>query len=408
MNSEVCSGDLSGKKIILGITGSIAAYKAAYLASALVKRGADITVVMTEHATKLIGEATFWSITRNPVITDMFKSPESKEILHVSLPQSADLLLIAPATANIIAKLANGIADDMLSTMALAATCPMMIAPAMNIHMYRNPVTVANIEKLRGYGYTFVEPESGWLACGDEGVGRLAEPEEIVKAVENVLLGRPGDYRGVKVMVTAGPTQEPIDPVRFISNRSSGKMGYAIAEQAVKRGASVILVTGPTELAPPAGVEVVQVTTVKEMREVVQSRIEDMNVFIAAAAPADFTPSKVWEQKIKKTEHLTLELKKTTDILAEVGKNKGNKVHVGFAAETEKLEEYAEAKLKNKNLDVIVANDVSSGEVFGSDSNQVTLISRMGDKVKWPRMSKREVANGILDYIKKNFLEESF
>ncbi|MCL5105653.1 MAG: bifunctional phosphopantothenoylcysteine decarboxylase/phosphopantothenate--cysteine ligase CoaBC [Armatimonadetes bacterium] len=400
-------GILAGKQVILGVTGGIAAYKSAYLASALVQRGADVHVVMTEHATQLIGPATFWSLTGNPVITGLFDPPVKPEITHVSLPESADLFLVAPATANFIGKLANGLADDMLSTMALVVRCPVILAPAMNVNMYTNPAVVANMDRLRQRDTIIIQPESGRLACGDEGVGRLADPDVILRAAEEALIGGPRDLVGVKFLVTAGPTREPIDPVRFISNRSSGKMGYAIAEMAAKRGADVTLVSGPTDLEPPAGVSVVDVTTVQEMFDAVTSLAEGSRVFISAAAPADFTPAHIQDQKIKKSAHLILELDKARDILAEVGRKKGKTVLVGFAAETENLEEYAEGKLVKKNLDLIVANDVSCGsDVIGSDSNQVTLISRTGDKVCWPRMSKREVARVILDYVKNHFLEE--
>lgn len=402
-----CKGYLSGKKIILGVTGSIAAYKSAYLASALTQRGADVHVVMTKHAAELVGPSTFWSLTKNPVSLGLFEPPTRPEITHVSLPESADLFIIAPATANIIGKIANGIADDMLSTMAMVVRCPVIIVPAMNVNMFTNPVVVANMDRLRQYDYRFVEPETGMLACGEEGVGRLADPEKILKVVEETLMGGPLDFMGVKMLVTAGPTQEPIDPVRFISNRSSGKMGYAIAERAAQRGAEVILISGPTEQEPPACAEVIRVKTVYEMYESVMDNLSGTKVFISAAAPADFIPSRVQSQKIKKTDHLTLNLDKSKDILAEVGKKKSDTILVGFAAETQNLEEFAEVKLKKKNLDLILANDVSLGsDVFGSDTNQVTLISRTGDKICWPRMSKREVANSILDYVKKNFLEE--
>lgn len=389
------------------MTGGIAAYKAAYLASALTQRGAAVHVVMTEHATKLVGPATFWSLTGQPVLTGMFEPPTKPEITHVSLPESADLLLIAPATANIIGKLANGIADDMLSTMALVAKCPFVICPAMNANMYTNALVVANLERLRQHGYTIVEPDEGRLACGSEGVGRLAEPEKILRAVEEALLGTRRDYVGLNVIVTAGPTREAIDPVRFITNRSSGRMGYAIAEAAAQRGANVTLVSGPTALKPPAGVEAIAVDTVKEMYEAVDARYAEADLLVSAAAPADFIPSKISDQKIKKTEKLTLEFAKATDILGEIGRRKGKTVLVGFAAETTDLEKHAEEKLKSKNLDVIVANDVSAGSnTFGSDTNEVTIISRNGDRLHWPRMSKHEVANEILDYVKNNFLEE--
>ncbi|MEN6357911.1 MAG: bifunctional phosphopantothenoylcysteine decarboxylase/phosphopantothenate--cysteine ligase CoaBC [Armatimonadota bacterium] len=406
-NNNGHKAPLAGKKIILGVTGGIAAYKSAYLASALVQCGADVHVVMTEHAKNLIGAPTFWSLTKNPVLCGLFDEPDKPEIKHVSLTVGADLLLIAPATANIIGKMANGIADDMLSTMALAVRCPVIIAPAMNVNMYTNPIVVANIDRLRQYEYIVMEPEEGMLACGDEGIGRLVDPDKIVRRVEEVLTGGRRDYSMVNLMVTAGPTQEPIDPVRFITNRSSGKMGYAIAEMAAKRGANVTLVSGPTDLLVPDGVEMVSVTTVHEMHDAVVTRLQEINVMVSAAAPADFTPAQVHEQKVKKSAKWTLELDKADDILEEVGHKKGRMILVGFAAETENIEEHARGKLERKNLDLIVANDVSPGsDVFGSDTNQVTLYSRTGDKVSWPRMSKREVANAILDYVKNHFLEE--
>lgn len=398
---------LNGKKILLGVTGSIAAYKAAYIVSALVKRGADVHVVMTAHAKELVGPATFWSITSNPVIEDLFEKPAAYEITHVSLPETSDVFLIAPATANIIGKLANGIADDMLSTMALSATCPMVIAPAMNCNMYLNPVVVYNVEKLRQLGRIIVEPDSGRLACGDTGIGRLAEPDGIIAVLEDVLAEKRLDYSGIKILVSAGPTQEAIDPVRYISNRSSGKMGYALAAVAAKRGAQVTLISGPSELTAPIGVELVDVITCDEMFQAVTSRAVEADVFISAAAPADFAPVEILQQKIKKTQRLTLELEKTRDILAAVGQNKGRTILVGFAAETQNLIDNAQSKLTAKNLDVIVGNDVSEGsDVFGSDSNQVVLVSRDGETIHLPRMSKIEVADTILDYVKQHFMEE--
>ncbi len=398
---------MSGKKIILGVTGSIAAYKAAYIASGLVQRGADVHVVLTEHAARLVGAPTFWSLTKNPVITEMFEPPARPEIAHVSLPESADLFLVAPATANIVGKLANGIADDMLSTMALTARCPKLVAPAMNDKMYTNPVVASNVKRLQDLGWIVIEPGCGRLACGDKGVGRLAEPDEIIARVEDILGVRPRDLAGIKVLVTAGPTREAIDPVRFISNRSSGKMGYAIAEAAAARGGCVTLVSGPTDLPDPAGVTVVRVTSVGEMYDAVMSRIEGTRLLIAAAAPADFVPRKPSAQKIKKQSGITIEFDKAVDILEEVGKKKDGCVLVGFAAETEDLEANARTKLAAKNLDLIVANDVSAPDsAFGADTNEVTLISRTGDAVRWPRMPKRRVADSILDYIVNNLLEE--
>ncbi len=398
--------NLSGKRIILGISGGIAAYKAAYIASALTQRGADVHVVLTQHGLMFVGPATFWGITRNPVITGLFDQSADAEIKHVSLSESADLLLIAPATANIIGKLANGIADDMLTTMALVVRCPIVIAPAMNANMYSNPIVVTNIERLRQRGCVIIDPEEGHLACGSEGRGRLADPDKIVRVVEEILLGVTRDYAGLTVVVTAGPTQEPIDPVRFISNRSSGKMGYAIAECAARRGARVILVSGPTDLEVPNGVEIVKVRTAREMFEAVDKVANSADVLICAAAPADFVPAEASSEKIKKGSRLTLELDQAVDILGEVGKRKGRTILVGFAAETSDLERNAEEKLVAKNLDLIVANDVSQGnDVFGSDTNEVTLISRTGDLIRWPRMSKREVAEGILNYVRDHFLE---
>lgn len=394
------------KKIVLGVSGGIAAYKAAYLASSLVKRGVDVHVVMTASALKLVAPATFWGITSNNVITDLFEPPRQREIVHISLVEDSDLMLIAPATANIIGKLANGIADDMLTTMALVAR-KIVICPAMNVHMYQNPVVAENIEKLRSRGYIIVEPESGRLACGDEGVGRLADPDKIVEVVDRLLAGAAQDFAGRKVLVTAGPTREPIDPVRYITNYSSGKMGYAIAVEAADRGADVTLISGPTQLNAPTGIEIINVTTVHEMYNEVICRAAESDVFISAAAPSDFRPKQIHSGKIKKSERYTLELNQTEDILAAVGASKGKTVVVGFAAETENLERNAVEKLKRKNADLFVGNYVGAGSgVFGGEDNEVTLLSRGGESVSLPKMSKRKVAKAILDYIFSNFLEE--
>ena len=394
------------KKIVLGVSGGIAAYKAAYLASSLVKRGVDVHVVMTASALKLVAPATFWGITSNNVITDLFEPPRQREIVHISLVEDSDLMLIAPATANIIGKLANGIADDMLTTMALVAR-KIVICPAMNVHMYQNPVVTENIEKLRSRGYIIVEPESGRLACGDEGVGRLADPDKIVEVVDRLIAGAAQDFAGRKVLVTAGPTREPIDPVRYITNYSSGKMGYAIAVEAADRGADVTLISGPTQLNAPTGIEIINVTTVHEMYNEVICRAAESDVFISAAAPSDFRPKQIHSGKIKKSERYTLELNQTEDILAAVGASKGKTVVVGFAAETENLERNAVEKLKRKNADLFVGNYVGAGSgVFGGDDNEVILFSRDGESVSLPKMSKRKVAKAILDYIFSNFLEE--
>lgn len=407
MQNTVKSCELTGKTIILGVTGSIAAYKAAEVASALVQLGADVHVVMTDSAEHLVGPATFRAITQNPVLTSLWDTPKCSEVTHVALPERADLMLIAPATANIIGKLANGIADDMLTTMALVVRCPILIAPAMNPRMYTNPVVISNMYRLKNLGWTFIDSEHGRVACGDEGVGRLAGPATIVSTVITALKGGKKDLAGINLLVTAGPTREPVDPVRFVSNYSSGKMGYAIAEAAAERGGSVTMVSGPTELPPPPGVNVIDVQTAQEMLDVTMERLPAAGIIIAAAAVADYRPAKIAGQKLKKEDAwLQLELEKTEDILKRIGDMKGKKMLVGFAAETENLEKNARKKLKAKNLDLIIANDVSDpGGVFGSDTNVVTLISRAGEAVSWPRMSKREIAHAILDYLMSNLWE---
>jgi len=392
---------------MLGVAGSIAAYKAAEVASTLVRMGADVHVIMTEAACQLIGPATFRALTRNPVLTSVFDEPKFGEIVHVALPERADLMLIAPATANIIGKLANGIADDMVTTVALVVRRPVLIAPAMNPRMYKNPVVVGNIDRLKNLGWRVIDPGEGRMACGEEGVGRLAEPEAIVGAVVAALLGGKRDLAGVKLLVTAGPTREPVDPVRFVSNYSSGKMGYAIAEVAAERGGQVTLVSGPTELHEPPGVDVIRVQTAQEMLHAVMDNVPDADIMIAAAAVADYRPVRKSSQKLKKDEDwLRLELERTEDILAHVAEVKGKRVLVGFAAETEDLDENARRKLRQKKLDLIVANDVSEPEsIFGSDTNVVTFIPREGEPVNWPRMSKREIANAILEYVMNNLWE---
>jgi phosphopantothenoylcysteine decarboxylase / phosphopantothenate---cysteine ligase len=388
---------MQGKKIILGVTGSIAAYKAAQIASGLVKRGAQVHVVMTQNARKLVGEATFWALTRNPVLCEMFEPSVTSDIEHVSVAESADLLLVAPATANTIAKLAVGMADDMLSTMALVARCPMLIAPAMNRLMFRHKAVQENLARLRDKGWVIIEPESGRLACGDEGIGRLADPEAIIERVGQTLAGAQGDLSGLRIMVSAGPTQEAIDPVRVITNRSSGKMGYAIAERAIARGASVVLVSGPVGLSAPESAKIVCVSTVAEMREAVVSRIGEVDAFVSAAAPADFVPAEPENSKIKKRERLSLELVKAVDILGDLGGLEHTALLVGFAAETEDVVANARAKLESKNLDIIVANDARCA--LGADDNEVTIIDRSGFEERLPRMSKAAVADKLLDHI---------
>lgn len=395
---------LAGKKIVLGVTGSIAAYKAAYLASDLTQRGALVDVVMTEPATRLIAPLTFQSLTKRPVHVDMFRLIDNADITHVSLGVNADVIVIAPATANTIARMAHGLADDLLTTTVLAARCPIVLAPAMDAGMYESPATQDNVAKLRGRGVVVVEPEMGRLASGMVGLGRLASLEEIVGRIRWVL-GQNGDLAGTSVLVTAGGTQEPIDPVRVITNRSSGKMGYAIAEAALDRGARVTLVSAPTAIDPPVGVEYVPVTTAEEMRAAVRAKLGRMDALIMAAAVADFRVERVAEQKIKRGESgLQLTLVPNPDILAETAGEDGEKVplRVGFAAESDRLVERAREKLVRKKLDLIVANQVdSSGSVFGSDLNEVVILDSGGHETEVKLAPKLEVAHQILDQLAK-------
>ncbi|HEY3297721.1 MAG TPA: bifunctional phosphopantothenoylcysteine decarboxylase/phosphopantothenate--cysteine ligase CoaBC [Armatimonadota bacterium] len=392
---------MNGKTIILGVTGGVAAYKAAEICSRLIKAGACVNVVMTEHAAQFVGPATFRALTGQQVLTGLWDEPKEYEITHIALPDKADAFLVAPATANIIGKVASGIADDMLSTMIMATNAPVIFAPAMNNKMWENPIVQSNVERLRSLGYEFVDPGIGRLACGVEAVGRLAETDEIICAVEDSLRAEQ-DLAGMNIMVTAGPTQEPIDPVRFIANRSSGKMGYAVARDAARRGARVVLVSGPTSLAIPHGVEFIGVRTAAEMHDAVLKYLPEMNVVIGAAAVADYRPKAAGESKIKKSDFgLVIELEPTTDIMAELGHLKGSCILVGFAAETENLLAYAKKKRESKHLDIIVANDVSKpGIGFGSDENQVTIIGADGSTWESPRTSKKEIAERILDRVK--------
>ncbi|MDO8684299.1 MAG: bifunctional phosphopantothenoylcysteine decarboxylase/phosphopantothenate--cysteine ligase CoaBC [Armatimonadota bacterium] len=395
-----------GKRIILGVTGSIAAYKAADLASKLTQLGAQVYAVLTKNACEFITPLTFRSITATPVLTGLFDEPDTGKIAHVDIPANADLLLITPATANIIGKIAHGIADDWLSTAAMVVTCPVIIAPAMNCNMYANKVVSGNIERLKELGHRFVEPGTGRLACGTEGVGRLADLDKIIDEVL-AAIGANNDLAGMNLLVTAGPTREPIDAVRFLSNYSSGKMGYAIAEAAAGRGAKVTLVSGPTELAAPSGVNCVEIQTAKEMLDAVNQNLDGVNTVICAAAVADFSPVVTKEHKIKKNKQpWSLELAPTIDILKNLGADKGKRILIGFAAETEDLVENAIIKVREKNLDFIVANEVFKEEtVFGGDMNKVTIITSNGSMQDWPRMSKRELAGKILDLIKENYWE---
>jgi len=383
-------------RIILGVGGGIAAYKSAELARLLMEQGHAVQVVMTRAAEEFIRPLTFAALTGEKVLTDLFAIESAIE--HIAVAQKHELLAIAPATADLMAKLAGGLADDFLTTLYLAFTGPVVIAPAMNVNMWQHPATQANLEKLLERGHLVVGPGEGWLACGMTGSGRLADPEEIADAIERAHPGRQ-DLEGETVLVTAGPTQEPLDPVRFISNRSSGRMGYALAEAAAARGARVILISGPVHIPPPRGVEVVPVRTAAEMHDKVLENLAPASIVIKSAAVADFRVAKVSEQKIKKTAaRLSLELDPTPDILAELGRKKGDRLLIGFAAETENLQQEARRKLESKNCDMVVANLVGTSETgFESENNEVLLLTRTGDVLAVPKASKRDVADRIFD-----------
>ncbi len=388
------------KKILLGITGGIAAYKAAELARILIKEGFYVRVAMTENATRFISPLTFEAITGNKVIWDMFL--QGKEMEHILWAQDSDLIVIAPATANIIGKIANGIADDFLSTLVLASSSKIMICPAMNTNMFLNPAVQENLEKLRKRGFIIVEPEEGELACGAYGKGRLPEPEDILEEIKDTLTEK--DLKGMRILVTAGPTVEPIDPVRFITNRSSGKMGYSIAKMAKRRGAYVILISGPARIDPPRGVEFYKVDTAIQMRDKVLEKWKECDVVIKAAAVSDYRPERTFQRKIKKEkEFLELKLIKNPDILQELGrKNNGRCILVGFSAETEDLVRNAKEKLEKKGLDMIVANDVSRKDSgFEADTNIAKIIYRDGRIEETSLMKKEELANLILDRVKE-------
>lgn len=391
---------LSGKCVVLGVTGGIAAYKACEIVSRLKKLHANVRVVMTEHACRFVAPLSFETLSGNQVYVSQFD--HNWEIEHISLAKSADVMIVAPATANFLGKLANGIADDLMSTTAMAMTAPLMVAPAMNCAMWRNAATQNNVETLKTRGVRFVGPESGFLACGDTDVGRMSEPAKIVEEIVN-LLTRPKDLEGKHVMVTAGPTREMLDPVRFLSNRSTGKMGYAIAEAARDRGARVTLVSGPVDLAPVPGVEMVNIQSTLDLYEQVTTRAKSADVVIQAAAPADFRPESVSSVKIKKTgDDMTLHMVPNPDIAAQLGRDKHEgQILVAFAAETNDVLDNAQKKLIKKNADMIVANDVTMpGAGFAGNTNCVTLITR-DDKQSLPMMSKRDVADAILDRILK-------
>ncbi len=391
---------LKGKTIILGVSGGIAAYKSVSLASLLIKQGAEVHVLMTENALNFVGPATFEAITKQRCITDTFDRNHEFSVEHVSLAKKADAFIVAPATANTIAKLAHGICDDMLTTTFLASTCPKIVAPAMNTHMYENQITLDNIETLKKYGMTIAEAGSGWLACGDVGKGRMLEADELLDYVL-MACAMKKDLTGKRILVTAGPTKESIDPVRFISNHSTGKMGYSIARIAALRGADVTLVSGETALEVPAFVTRISVTSADDMFKAVTKLSEEMNIIIKAAAVADYRPKNVADEKIKKSgDELSIEMERTCDILAYLGEHKKDGQFLcGFAMETQNLLENASAKLEKKNADMIVANNLKvAGAGFGTDTNVVTMITRDGSE-QLELMSKDEVAMRLLDKI---------
>lgn len=391
---------LAGKEIVLGVTGSIAAYKAVELLRELVKAGASVKVVMTESARRFVAPLTFATLSRQEVMTDLFTLDYDAKIRHIAATEGADLLLVAPATANVIGRFARGLADDLLTNLFLASTRPVLLAPAMDADMYRHPAVQENLERLRTWGVRIVGPAEGELASGMWGPGRLAETQEILKAVTEILQPT-NDLAGEVVIVTAGPTHEPIDPVRYLTNRSSGKMGYALAQEAADRGAQTILVSGPTALIAPRGVEVIQVETAQQMRTAMLHHLPKATVVIKAAAVSDYRLSRPSTSKVKKSEKSqTLELVPNPDILKEIGAHKGARIVVGFAAETGDLLRQAGAKLKEKNLDLIVVNDIGAeGAGFSHDTNVVSILDLDGGVEELPLLPKRQVARRILDRV---------
>jgi len=388
-----------GRTVVLGLTGGIACYKAAELVRALTRDGAKVRVMMSAGAQQFITPLTLQTLSSHPVATNTFDLTQESEIGHIRLADSADVLVIAPATANVIGKLAAGIADDLITTVVLATRAPVVLAPAMNVHMYENAIVQANLERLRAHGFRIVEPSEGFLACGYEGKGRLPDTEVLQAEIERAL--SPQDLRGERVLVTAGPNREPLDPVRFISNRSTGKMGFAVAAAAWRRGAQVSLIAGPCALSTPHGVQRCDVVTAEEMRQAVRAEYEAATIILMAAAVADYRAARVAKEKLKKgSGPLVIELERTTDILAELAPRKGPRIVVGFAAETEQIIANAERKLVEKDLDLIVANDVAGAETgFAVDTNAVTIIDRTGQRETVPLMSKDAAADRILDRV---------
>jgi phosphopantothenoylcysteine decarboxylase/phosphopantothenate--cysteine ligase len=391
--------DEKKKTVVVGVTGGIACYKAVELVRLLVKEEYCVQVIMTRGAMEFVAPLTFQTLSARPVATDTFNLTQESEIGHINLADSADIFVIAPATANVIGKIAAGIADDLLTTVLMATQAPVLIAPAMNIHMYENPILQENLRKLQRIGYHILEPAEGYLACGYEGKGRLPDPESILEQIRCRLKKK--DLLDQKILITAGPSREPLDPVRYISNRSSGKMGYALARAAARRGAEVILISGPTALTPPAGVKLTSVTTAAEMRQAILTEVVTCTAVIMAAAVADYHPAGFSPEKIKRgKESLVLRLEPNIDILEELGRRKDGRLLVGFAAETGNLRPNAEKKLREKSLDMIVANDVTvEGSGFDSDTNIVTIFDRSGVIRSLPVMSKDEVAEQILDHL---------
>ena len=391
---------LKGKTVVLGVTGSIAAYKIAYLASALVKLHADVNVIMTQNATNFINPITFETLTSNKCLVDTFDRNFQYNVEHVALAKRADIFMVAPASANVIGKMANGIADDMLTTTILAAKCPKLVSPAMNTNMYTNQIVQDNLEKLKHYGFEIIDPANGYLACGDTGAGKMPEPETLLQYILREIACEK-DLAGKRVLITAGPTQEKIDPVRFITNHSTGKMGYALAECCMRRGAEVTLVSGPVAIQPPMFVDVVPVTSAEDMAREVKTRADSQDIIIKAAAVADYRPVNPADEKIKKKDgDSSIELERTEDILKYLGEHrKKGQFICGFSMETEHMVENSTAKLDKKNVDMIVANNLKvRGAGFGTDTNIVTLITKAGAK-ELPIMSKSEVADAIMDEI---------
>nr|WP_047984933.1 bifunctional phosphopantothenoylcysteine decarboxylase/phosphopantothenate--cysteine ligase CoaBC [Ornithinibacillus californiensis] len=399
---------MQNKNVLLAVTGGIAAYKACALTSKLTQQGANVKVIMTESASKFVSPLTFQALSRNPVYTDTFDEKDPEKIAHIDLADWADIFLLAPATANIIGKVANGIADDIVSTIILATKAVVYIAPAMNVNMYEHPAVIKNMQVLADFGYHFIEPGAGYLACGWVGKGRLEEPETIIDVIKTHQ-GNRQLLAGKKVLISAGPTRERIDPVRFFSNRSTGKMGYKLAEAAYELGADVTLVSGPVDLKnPTVGIKLINVTTAQEMYEAMTDNFPNQDIVIKAAAVADYRPKITYDEKMKKQDGaLQIELERTQDILKALGNRKTNQFLVGFAAETQNPIEYGTEKLKRKNLDAIVINNVAQeGAGFGSDTNIVTYVNRELEQHDIPQASKKEVANELFKLILQDMKDE--